>query len=99
MVSGNRRATFAGEGGHRNDGGENNRRAYSDRCKGRAVFVEGEYWNATSDAPVEKGRPVQIRAVEGLTVKVKTGNLIELSRRRVRSGFAVTKESSVKGRT
>jgi membrane-bound serine protease (ClpP class) len=41
-------------------------------AKGGRVFVEGEYWNAISDAPVEKGRPVQIRAVEGLTVRVES---------------------------
>ena len=35
------------------------------------VFIEGEYWNATSDTPVEKGQPVQITAAEGLMVKVK----------------------------
>jgi membrane-bound serine protease (ClpP class) len=35
------------------------------------VFVEGEYWNAVSDAPVEEGKPVEIVAVEGLTLKVK----------------------------
>jgi membrane-bound serine protease (ClpP class) len=35
------------------------------------VFIEGEYWNATSDKPVEKGQPVQITAVEGLTVRVR----------------------------
>jgi membrane-bound serine protease (ClpP class) len=35
------------------------------------VFIEGEYWNATSDTPVEKGQPVQITAVEGLMIKVK----------------------------
>jgi membrane-bound ClpP family serine protease len=33
--------------------------------------MEDEYWNAISDTPVEKGRPMQIIAVEGLTVKVK----------------------------
>jgi membrane-bound serine protease (ClpP class) len=38
---------------------------------GGRVFVEGEYWNAKSHAPVEKGRPVQITAIEGLTVRVK----------------------------
>jgi membrane-bound serine protease (ClpP class) len=37
---------------------------------GGKVFVEGEYWNATSDVPVDKGQLVQISAVEGLTVKV-----------------------------
>ena len=34
------------------------------------VFLEREYWNATSDNPVERGQLVQISAVEGLTVKV-----------------------------
>jgi membrane-bound serine protease (ClpP class) len=37
---------------------------------GGKIFVEGEYWNATSDTPVEKGQLVQINAVEGLTLKV-----------------------------
>src|SRR5206468_4944542 len=40
-------------------------------AKAGRVFVEGEYWNATSDTPVEEGRPVQITAVEGLTVRVR----------------------------
>ena len=35
------------------------------------VFVEGEYWNARSDTPVEAGQPVEIVGVEGLTLKVK----------------------------
>jgi membrane-bound serine protease (ClpP class) len=35
------------------------------------IFVEGEYWNAISDAPVEQGVPVEIAAVQGLTLKVK----------------------------
>jgi membrane-bound serine protease (ClpP class) len=35
------------------------------------IFVEGEYWNAVSDAPIEAGQPVEIVAVDGLTVKVK----------------------------
>jgi membrane-bound serine protease (ClpP class) len=39
-------------------------------ARGGKVFVEGEYWNATSDAPIQ-GQPVEITAVEGLTVKVK----------------------------
>jgi membrane-bound serine protease (ClpP class) len=38
---------------------------------GGKIFVEGEYWNATSDTPVEKGQLVQINAVEGLTLKVQ----------------------------
>jgi membrane-bound serine protease (ClpP class) len=35
------------------------------------VFIEGELWNAISDAPVEKGQPVEIVGVDGLTLKVK----------------------------
>jgi membrane-bound serine protease (ClpP class) len=38
---------------------------------GGKIFLEGEYWNATSDTPVEKGELVQINAVEGLTLKVQ----------------------------
>jgi len=41
-----------------------------DSQRGR-VFVEGEYWNAVSDTPIEAGRPVEIVAVERLTLKVK----------------------------
>jgi membrane-bound serine protease (ClpP class) len=37
---------------------------------GGKIFLDGEYWNATSDTPVEEGQPVQISAVQGLTVKV-----------------------------
>jgi len=35
------------------------------------VFVEGEYWNAVSDAPIEKGEDAEIAAVEGLTIRLK----------------------------
>jgi membrane-bound serine protease (ClpP class) len=35
------------------------------------VFVEGEYWNAVSDVPIEAGQPVEIVAVNGLTLQVK----------------------------
>lgn len=38
---------------------------------GGKVFVEGELWNAVSDSPIEPGRPVEIVAVDGLTLKVK----------------------------
>jgi membrane-bound serine protease (ClpP class) len=41
---------------------------------GGRVFVEGEYWNAVSDTPVEPGQPVEIVALEGLTLKVKPRN-------------------------
>jgi membrane-bound serine protease (ClpP class) len=39
--------------------------------RGGRVFVEGEYWNATSDRPIEKGELAEIAAVQGLTVKLK----------------------------
>jgi len=35
------------------------------------VFIDGEYWNAVSDAPVEVGQPVEIVGIDGLTLKVK----------------------------
>ena len=38
---------------------------------GGKVFVEGEYWNAVSDTPVQPGQVVQIVSVNGLTLKVK----------------------------
>jgi membrane-bound ClpP family serine protease len=45
-------------------------RALPDRCERREkVFVEGEYWSASSHGSVKKGRPVQIIA---LTTKVKS---------------------------
>jgi membrane-bound serine protease (ClpP class) len=39
--------------------------------RGGRVFVEGEYWNAVSDAPIEEGQVAEIAAVQGLTVKLK----------------------------
>jgi membrane-bound serine protease (ClpP class) len=38
---------------------------------GGRVFIEGEYWNAVSDERIEKGQPVEIVAIEGLTLRVK----------------------------
>jgi membrane-bound serine protease (ClpP class) len=35
------------------------------------VFVEGEYWNAVSEVPIETGHPVEIVGINGLTLKVK----------------------------
>ena len=35
------------------------------------VFVEGEYWNAVSEVPIEPGHPVEIVGISGLTLKVK----------------------------
>jgi membrane-bound serine protease (ClpP class) len=39
--------------------------------RGGRIFVEGEYWNAISDAPIEKDEQAEIAAVQGLTVKLK----------------------------
>jgi membrane-bound serine protease (ClpP class) len=39
--------------------------------KSGRVFIEGEYWNAQSDEPVEPGQPVEVLAINGLTLKVK----------------------------
>lgn len=39
--------------------------------QGGKVFVEGEYWTATSDVPIEEGARVEVVAVDGLTLKVK----------------------------
>jgi membrane-bound serine protease (ClpP class) len=41
-----------------------------DGASGR-VFVEGEYWNAVSETPVEAGQSVEIVGIDGLTLRVK----------------------------
>ena len=41
-------------------------------ASGGKIFVAGEYWNAISDTPVEKGKSVQITAVQGLTLSVQS---------------------------
>jgi membrane-bound serine protease (ClpP class) len=38
---------------------------------GGKLFVEGEWWNAVSETPVEAGEPVEIVAINGLTLKVQ----------------------------
>src|SRR5439155_24208395 len=40
--------------------------------RGGRIFVEGEHWNAVSDTPIPKDEVVEIVAVQGLTLKVKT---------------------------
>ncbi len=35
------------------------------------VFIEGEYWNAVSNHPVEQGRMVKVVGISGLTLKVE----------------------------
>lgn len=42
--------------------------------RGGKVFVEGEYWNATSDTLIPVGGPVEIVGVSGLTLVVKPRN-------------------------
>lgn len=39
--------------------------------RGGRIFIEGEYWSAISDSPIEKDQMVEIAAVQGLTLKVK----------------------------
>jgi membrane-bound serine protease (ClpP class) len=39
--------------------------------RGGRIFVEGEYWQAVSDSPIEQGQTVEVAAVQGLTAKVK----------------------------
>lgn len=34
------------------------------------IFVEGEYWNAISDAPIQQGEEAEIADVQGLTLKL-----------------------------
>ena len=40
-------------------------------ASGGKVFVEGEWWNAVSETPVESGESVEIVGIDGLTLKVK----------------------------
>lgn len=35
------------------------------------VFIKGEYWNASSEKPVEKGKDIKVIRVEGLKLKVE----------------------------
>lgn len=38
---------------------------------GGRLFVEGEWWSAVSEIPIETGQPTEIVAVDGLKLKVK----------------------------
>jgi membrane-bound serine protease (ClpP class) len=40
-------------------------------AQGGKVWIEGEYWNAVSDSPVESGQPVEVIGLSGLTLRVK----------------------------
>jgi membrane-bound serine protease (ClpP class) len=46
-------------------------KAVTDVYETGKVFIKGEYWNASSYKPVEKGRRVRIAKIEGLIVKVE----------------------------
>ena len=35
------------------------------------AFIKGEYWDASSDKPVEKGKDIKVVSVEGLKIKVE----------------------------
>jgi len=35
------------------------------------VFIEGEYWNAVSESPIEPGETAEVVGIDGLTLKVK----------------------------
>ena len=39
--------------------------------RGGRIFIEGEYWNAVSDTPIEKDEQAEIAAVQGLSVKLQ----------------------------
>lgn len=39
--------------------------------RGGRIFVEGAYWNAISDSPIEKDSRAEIVSIQGLTMKVK----------------------------
>ncbi len=49
-------------------------RAESDLDPDGRVFVRGEYWNATAEAPVRAGGPVEVVAVEGMRLRVRAGS-------------------------
>lgn len=40
-------------------------------ARGGRTFIEGEYWNAVSDAPLAQGEVAEIEAVQGLTLKLR----------------------------
>jgi membrane-bound serine protease (ClpP class) len=46
-------------------------RAWNDLAPHGKVFVHGEIWDAISEAPVAKGQPVEVTAVEGMVLRVR----------------------------
>jgi membrane-bound serine protease (ClpP class) len=43
------------------------------------VFVHGEIWNAVADGAVEAGAPIEVVAVDGMTLRVRAGGRAALS--------------------
>jgi membrane-bound serine protease (ClpP class) len=35
------------------------------------VFIRGEYWSATADQEIASGEPVEVTAVEGMSLRVR----------------------------
>jgi len=46
-------------------------RAWTDLAPQGKVFVHGEIWDAVSGAPIAKGQPVEVVAVDGMTLEVR----------------------------
>ena len=46
-------------------------KAVTDVYETGKVFIKGEYWNASSEKPVEKGKDIKVVSVEGLKIKVE----------------------------
>jgi membrane-bound serine protease (ClpP class) len=44
------------------------------------VFVRGEYWNVVADHPIDAGVPVEVLAVENLTLRVRKADSFETGR-------------------
>ncbi|MBP1687796.1 MAG: serine protease, partial [Deltaproteobacteria bacterium] len=54
-----------------------------DGRRGGKVFVQGEYWSAVADAPIDVGERVQVVGIEGmqLTVRLAASHTHELTAR------------------
>ena len=52
--------------------GETGRARTSIDAQGGSVLVHGEFWNATSDTPIEPGTPVRVVKVDGLQLQVES---------------------------
>jgi membrane-bound serine protease (ClpP class) len=45
--------------------------AYTPIGESGKVYIRGEYWNASSDTPIEKGQLVVVTAIQDLEIIVK----------------------------